>query len=78
MTSVTGAALKDVLRIASRRYPLCEVLVIPAQVQDAEAPEEIVRALSRAALLERLDCILLVRSGGSREDLVSTICDQAL
>ena len=70
VTSVTGAALRDVLRIASRRYPLCEVLIVPAQVQGAEAPEEIARALSRAALLERLDCILLVRGGGSREDLV--------
>ena len=59
-----------VLRIASRRYSLCEVLIVPAQVQGAEAPEEIARALSRAALLERLDCILLVRGGGSREDLV--------
>ena len=70
VTSATGAALRDVLRIASRRYPLCEVLIVPAQVQGAEAPEEIARALSRAALLERLDCILLVRGGGSREDLV--------
>ena len=70
VTFATGAALRDVLRIASRRYPLCEVLIVPAQVQGAEAPEEIARALSRAALLERLDCILLVRGGGSREDLV--------
>ena len=70
VTSATGAALRDVLRIASRRYPLCEILVIPAQVQGLEAPEEIVRAFARAALLARLDCVLLVRGGGSREDLV--------
>ena len=34
VTSATGAALRDVLRIASRRYPLCEVLIVPTQVQD--------------------------------------------
>lgn len=70
VTSATGAALRDVLRIASRRYPLCELVVVPAQVQGAEAPEEIARALSRVAVLKNLDCVLLVRGGGSREDLV--------
>ncbi len=70
VTSATGAALRDVLRIASRRYPLCELVIVPAQVQGVEAPEEIVRALSRVAALEKLACVLLVRGGGSREDLV--------
>ncbi|MBR1671558.1 MAG: exodeoxyribonuclease VII large subunit [Fretibacterium sp.] len=70
ITSATGAALRDVLRIASRRYPLCEITVIPALVQGAGAPDSIVRALVRAGKFERLDCVLLVRGGGSREDLV--------
>lgn len=70
VTSATGAALRDVLRVSSRRYPLCELVIVPAQVQGAEAPEEIVRALSRIAALEGLACVLLVRGGGSREDLV--------
>ena len=69
VTSATGAALRDVLRISSRRYPLCEIFVVPAQVQGATAPEEIVRALGRAGRLPDLDCVLLVRGGGSREDL---------
>ena len=45
VTSATGAALRDVLRVSSRRYPLCELVIVPAQVQGAEAPEEIVSAV---------------------------------
>lgn len=70
VTSATGAALRDVLRVASRRYPLCELVIVPAQVQGAEAPEDLVRAFSRVVALEGLACVLLVRGGGSREDLV--------
>ena len=70
VTSATGAALRDVLRVSARRYPLCEIVVVPALVQGAEAPESIVRALSRTATLAGLGCVLLVRGGGSREDLV--------
>ena len=69
ITSATGAALRDVLRIASRRYPLCEILVIPALVQGVDAPDSIVRAFIQAGKFDHLDCVLLVRGGGSREDL---------
>ncbi|MCR5347632.1 MAG: exodeoxyribonuclease VII large subunit [Fretibacterium sp.] len=69
ITSATGAALRDVLRIASRRYPLCEILVIPALVQGIDAPESIVHAFIQAGKTDHLDCVLLVRGGGSREDL---------
>ncbi|MCR4818343.1 MAG: exodeoxyribonuclease VII large subunit [Fretibacterium sp.] len=69
ITSATGAALRDVLRIASRRYPLCEILVIPALVQGVEAPDSIVNAFIQAGKSDHLDCVLLVRGGGSREDL---------
>ncbi|NLL37129.1 MAG: exodeoxyribonuclease VII large subunit [Fretibacterium sp.] len=70
VTSPTGAAVKDVLRVAGRRYPACPLVIVPALVQGADAPEDIVRALSQAALLPALDCVLLVRGGGGREDLV--------
>ncbi|MDR2175492.1 MAG: exodeoxyribonuclease VII large subunit [Synergistaceae bacterium] len=70
VTSETGAAAWDVVQVAARRYPACGIVVVGAQVQGAEAPGEIVRALSRAAALPGLDCVLLVRGGGSREDLV--------
>ena len=70
VTSATGAALRDVLRISARRYPLCEIVVVPTLVQGADAPEAIAWALARTASLGRLDCVLLVRGGGSREDLI--------
>jgi exodeoxyribonuclease VII large subunit len=70
VTSETGAAAWDVIRVAERRYPACGIVVVGAQVQGAEAPDEIVLALARVAAIPGLDCALLVRGGGSREDLV--------
>ena len=70
ITSQTGAAVADVIQVAKRRYPACAILVIGTQVQGAEAPAEITRAFSQAAITPGLDCVLLVRGGGSREDLV--------
>ncbi|WP_353252625.1 exodeoxyribonuclease VII large subunit [Salinisphaera sp. PC39] len=71
ITSPTGAAIRDVLAVLRRRYPLGEVLLHPVPVQGEAAPAAIVRALRRAG--ERGDCdvLLLVRGGGSLEDLWS-------
>lgn len=68
VTSATGAALQDVLNTLKGRFPLAEVLLAPAPVQGDEAPPAIERALMR---LESAgpDVILLVRGGGSLEDL---------
>lgn len=72
VTSPTGAALQDVLNVLKRRYPLIEVCLAPAQVQGAEAPASVVRAL-RALARQRgdlaPDVILVARGGGSAEDL---------
>lgn len=69
ITSATGAAIRDVLSVLRRRYPLGEVLLYPVPVQGEAAPAAIVRALQRAG--ERRDCdvLLLTRGGGSLEDL---------
>ena len=73
VTSATGAALRDVLRTLSVRYPLVDVIVAAAPVQGADAPPGIVAALDAlnrwTAEQEPLDAILLVRGGGSVEDL---------
>lgn len=69
VTSDTGAALRDVLHISSRRWPLCEIVVVPTLVQGAGAPGALAAALARTAFLGAFDCVLLVRGGGSREDL---------
>ncbi|MDR1623274.1 MAG: exodeoxyribonuclease VII large subunit, partial [Synergistaceae bacterium] len=70
ITSETGAAALDVIQVAKRRCPACAIVVVGAQVQGVDAPSDIVRALSRVAAIPHLDCALLVRGGGSREDLV--------
>ncbi len=68
VTSLTGAALRDILRTLSRRYPLAEVWVVPTLVQGEEAPEQLVRALEHLAQAGP-DVIILARGGGSWEDL---------
>ncbi|MCL2010550.1 MAG: exodeoxyribonuclease VII large subunit [Synergistaceae bacterium] len=70
ITSPTGAAAFDVIQVAKRRYPACAIVVVGAQVQGIEAPAEIARAFYRVSATPGLDCVLLVRGGGSREDLV--------
>jgi exodeoxyribonuclease VII large subunit len=70
VTSETGAAVWDVIRVAGRRYPACGIVVVGAQVQGVDAPDEIADALLRVAAIPGLDCVLLARGGGSREDLV--------
>ena len=69
ITSPSGAAIRDVISVVARRFPLAEIDVLPVPVQGKEAPPAIaamIRAASRAA---RHDVILLTRGGGSIEDL---------
>ncbi|MBO5559605.1 exodeoxyribonuclease VII large subunit [Ruminococcus sp.] len=68
VTSLTGAALQDILNVVGRRYPLCMVEVYPATVQGDTAPESVCRALY-AADLSGADTIILSRGGGSAESL---------
>jgi len=70
VTSPDGAALRDVLRVLARRLSGLDVLVVPATVQGAKAPEEIVAALAAADACG-LDLLLVVRGGGAREDLAA-------
>ena len=69
VTSPTGAALRDVLNVLRRRYPLLEVILAPTAVQGDEAPGGIVSALAALNTYSDPDVILLVRGGGSIEDL---------
>lgn len=69
VTSLTGAALQDILNILSRRYPVCTVEIYPAQVQGESAPDSICSALVQADS-SGADTILLARGGGSLEDLM--------
>lgn len=69
VTSPTTAALRDVLNVLRRRYPLVEVLLSPTPVQGDAAPPRIVAALDALNAREDVDVILVVRGGGSIEDL---------
>ncbi len=69
VTSPTGAAVRDIVKVSSTRFPQCELLVVPTQVQGVEAPGLIARALRRIRDLEGVDVVLLARGGGSRDDL---------
>ena len=69
ITSGAGAALHDMLRILSKRYPLSKVIVLPVRVQGAEAPAEICGAIRYANRFQIADVIITGRGGGSIEDL---------
>lgn len=70
VTSRTGAALRDVHTVMTRRAPGVDLVLSPATVQGDGAAETIARALQRAARVPGADVILVVRGGGSLEDLM--------
>lgn len=69
VTSPTGAALRDVLHVLSRRYRQARVIIYPTLTQGAAASPAIVKALGQANERNEVDVLLLVRGGGSLEDL---------
>jgi exodeoxyribonuclease VII large subunit len=70
VTSPTGAAIRDFLEIAARRFRGVEVLVIPSRVQGEGAAAEIVRGIELANVIHPpLDVLVVGRGGGSLEDL---------
>ncbi len=69
ITSPTGAAVRDVLSVLSRRFPMLEVDLLPSLVQGDSAAAQIAALLRRADASGRYDAILLARGGGSLEDL---------
>lgn len=76
VTSLSGAVINDVKRTLRRRNPMVEIICVGAKVQGEGAPEELIEGLNRAAALVP-DCVLLVRGGGSFEDLM-TFNDEGL
>lgn len=69
VTSPTGAAVRDMIRILNRRYPLCDVLVCPVKVQGDGAAQEIADMLDYVNQHRMADLIITGRGGGSLEDL---------
>jgi exodeoxyribonuclease VII large subunit len=69
VTSIDGAALRDIIRVLRRRYPNAHVVIAPSRVQGDDAAGEIVRALRWIARVDGVDVVIVGRGGGSLEDL---------
>ena len=69
VTSPAAAALRDVLTTLQRRSPQVRIVIYPSPVQGADAPAALVAAMQLAAQRSEVDALLLVRGGGSLEDL---------
>ena len=69
VTSPTGAAVRDMLRILKARWPLARIAVYPVLVQGADAPADIAAALDTLNTCHACDLIITGRGGGSLEDL---------
>ena len=69
ITAASGAAVRDMLRIIGRRYPLAKVLIMSVRVQGPEAPAELRGAILYANRFHVADLIITGRGGGSMEDL---------
>src|SRR5215472_1957357 len=69
ITSPSGAALHDILKILARSFPPAAVLIYPAPVQGAAAAPALIAALAAAGARAECDVLILARGGGSLEDL---------
>src|SRR5438132_2325620 len=69
VTSPSGAAVHDFLRVLHRRFPNLSVLIVPARVQGDGAAQEIARGIGRGAVARGVDVLVVARGGGSLEDL---------
>ncbi len=69
VTSPTGAAVRDMITVARRRFPNVHVLLAPALVQGEAAPASLIRALNQVSRVPGVDVVIVGRGGGSLEEL---------
>jgi exodeoxyribonuclease VII large subunit len=69
VTSETGAAIRDIVHVAKRRYPYVELILYPSLVQGSAAKESIVEGIRYFNTKEAVDILIVGRGGGSIEDL---------
>lgn len=69
ITSPTGAAIRDILQVMTRRWPALDVVLLPTAVQGETAAPQIVQALQSVPCFEDVDLVIVGRGGGSLEDL---------
>ncbi|MBS4029261.1 MAG: exodeoxyribonuclease VII large subunit [Ignavibacteriales bacterium] len=69
VTSPTGAAIRDIVQIISRRFPSTEIILFPVLVQGENASKEIAQAIRDFNVFNKVDVLIVGRGGGSLEDL---------
>ncbi len=69
VTSPTGAAIRDIINVLTRRFPNVGILLIPAKVQGAGAEQGIAKAIDYLNTRDDIDVMIVGRGGGSIEDL---------
>jgi exodeoxyribonuclease VII large subunit len=69
VTSIDGAALRDILKVLGRRHPNAHIVIAPARVQGEGAAADLERALTAVTRLPGVDVAIIGRGGGSIEDL---------
>ena len=69
LTSLTGAVIRDIQNVASRRYPLCDIILYPCAVQGTDASRQIIEGLRHFEQSD-VDIVIIARGGGSLEDLM--------
>jgi len=69
VTSPTGAAVRDFVQVATKRWPMAEILIAPTRVQGTGAAQEVASAIALANRLDGVDFVVVTRGGGSLEDL---------
>ena len=69
VTSPTGAAIRDMINVTGRRYPLADLVIFPAAVQGVEAPPQLRAGVEYFNAMASVDVIIIGRGGGSIEDL---------
>ncbi len=69
ITSLDGAAVRDIVRVLTQRHPDARIVIRPARVQGDEAAADLIRALAAIVRVPEIDVVIIGRGGGSTEDL---------
>jgi exodeoxyribonuclease VII large subunit len=69
VTSLDGAALRDIIRVLRRRYPNAHLVISPTRVQGEGAGREVAHAIRKIERIDSVDVVIVARGGGSLEDL---------
>jgi len=69
ITSLDGAAVRDIVRVLTQRHPDARIVIRPARVQGDEAAADLIRALTAIVRVPEIDVVIIGRGGGSTEDL---------